>query len=218
MVNPATTTLIIIRHGETEWNVTGRHQGHLDSPLTSTGIAQAEACGARLDNGRPIDAVYASDLGRSMATAQIIADMLKQAIIPRPDLREICLGLLQGLTLNELKADHPGLYSQFIQGDPDFALPGGESLRQFQRRTMACLNEIAAAHPGQTILAITHGGNLGCIFRDTFGLSLTARRCFSIPNLAYNQFSFTRGEWRLDIWGERQHLQNLRVLDELRGI
>lgn len=215
MTTTAGTTLIITRHGETEWNVTRKHQGHLDSPLTPTGIAQAEAF-ATISNARPIDALYASDLGRTMATAGIIAAPLKLKITPQPNLREICLGLLQGLTLDELEAAHPDLYQQFLRRDPDFALPGGESLRQFQHRTMACLNRIVAAHPGQTVLAVTHGGNLGCVFREVFELPLTASRRFSIPNVAYNQFTVTDGEWRLETWGDLHHLRNLRVLDELR--
>jgi probable phosphoglycerate mutase len=211
----ANTTLILIRHGETEWNLLRKHQGHLDSSLTPTGVAQAQAFAAVLRDNRPIDALYASDLGRTMATARIIAAPLKLEIIPQPDLREICLGLLQGLTLEEFKRAHPELHRQYLQHEPDFTLPGGESLRRFQHRTMACLNRIVAAHSGQTVLAVTHGGNLGCVFREVFELPFTAPRRFSIPNLAYNQFTVVDNEWRLENWGALHHLRNLQVLDEL---
>ncbi len=209
------TTVIITRHGETEWNRQWRHQGHLDSPLTSLGIFQAQALAERL-KGLSIRAIYSSDLGRAMRTAEILATALFLEVQTEPDLRETSLGISQGLTREEFQVEYPLLHEQFLKRDPDFALPGGESPRQFQHRTIASLQAIAARHPGQTVLIVCHGGNLNCIFREIFHLPPGEPRNFSLKNVSYNQFTVTDGSWRLETWGDISHLRNLPVLDELR--
>ncbi len=213
MPNP--TTVIITRHGETEWNRQLRHQGYLDSPLTSLGILQARALAERL-KGLPIRTIYSSDLGRAMHTAEILATALLLPVQPEPGLRETNLGISQGLTREEFKVEYPQLHEQFLKRDPDFALPDGESLRQFHNRTIACLQTLVASHPGQTVLIVCHGGNLGCIFREIFHLPFSEPRNFSLKNVSFNQFAVNDGNWRLETWGDISHLRNLTVLDELR--
>ena len=209
------TTVIITRHGETEWNRQLRHQGHMDSPLTPQGILQAQALGARL-KGLPIQTIYSSDLGRAMHTAQILAEAIGLPVQPESGLRETCLGISQGLTMHEFKEQYPQLHEQFLQRDPDFCLPDGESLRQFHARTITCLQTLAARHPGQTILVVSHGGNLGCIFREIFHIPFNEPRKFSLNNVSFNQFTVNSGSWRLETWGDIAHLRNLTVLDDLR--
>ncbi|TCL55354.1 phosphoglycerate mutase [Hydrogenispora ethanolica] len=210
------TALIITRHGETEWNRALKHQGHLDSPLTPAGIQQAQALAESLKD-QPIAALYSSDLGRAMATAAILGAALDLTVQAEPRLRENSLGILQGLTLDEFKERHPQRYREYLRRDPDYALPGGESLRQFHHRTMACLTEIVARHPGQTILAVGHGGTLGCIFREVFRIPFGEPRHFSLKNVSYNLFTIRDGQWRLETWGQTSHLRNIATLDELRS-
>ena len=213
-MNNQTTQVIITRHGETEWNASAIHQGQLDSPLTPLGIAQAKALGRALQ-GTPCDALYASDLGRTMHTAEIISSFLDSPVIPVTGLREINYGILQGHTLKEFQNRYPKYYEGHLRRDPDFALPEAESYRQFYMRSIGCFNEIATRHPGQTIMVVTHGGNLGCLFRVTFGLPLTTPRQFSLKNVSYNHFSVTGGQWRLETWGGISHLKVLETGDDL---
>src|SRR5438477_4218649 len=90
-LDPA-TQIIIVRHGETTWNLEGRHQGHLDSPLTKRGVAQAEALAARLGN-EEFAALYSSDLGRALATAEIIGTRCGKSVVIDARLRERNLGI-----------------------------------------------------------------------------------------------------------------------------
>ncbi len=207
--------LIITRHGETEWNLLGRHQGQLDSPLSPLGIAQAEAFGETVRE-LPVTAIYASDLGRTMETARIIAGRLSiPEIIPEPLLREVNFGILQGYTVEEFRTAHPDIHARHLERDPDYQIPGGESLRQFQERTLRGLDDIARRHPGQTVLVVAHGGNLGCVFRHVFGIPFGAQRRFSLKNVSFNRFTVSDGAWRLETWGEISHLRKVRALDEL---
>ena len=213
-MNDQTTQIIITRHGETQWNTAAIHQGQLDSTLTPLGISQATALAAAL-TGVNCAALYASDLGRTMHTAKIIAAAVQLEIIPEAGLREINYGILQGKTLAEFASMYPEHYAAHLRRDPEFALPGAESYRQFYERTIQCFNQLAAKHPGQTILVVTHGGNLGCLFRAAFELPLTSPRQFSLRNVSYNRFTVTDGRWRLETWGDISHLQRLQAQDEL---
>ena len=100
------TQLIIVRHGQTEWNLKLIRQGHLDSPLTEMGLAQARALGERLAL-ETFTALYSSDLGRAVQTAQLIAAATGHTIVTDPRLRERHLGIFQGLNGDELREKYP---------------------------------------------------------------------------------------------------------------
>src|SRR5688572_32549109 len=100
------TQLIIVRHGQTEWNTAGIRQGHLDSRLTGKGVAQAQALGARLAREK-FAALYSSDLGRAVQTAMAVADLTGHEIITDPRLRERHLGIFQGLNAAEITEKYP---------------------------------------------------------------------------------------------------------------
>ena len=154
------TTLILIRHGETEWNREGRVQGHLDSALTSDGIAQACACAIRLQS-ESIDHIIASDLPRARRTADILNAARNLPIRFEAALRERSFGIGEGKTYEELDAMHPELFSRSRATDPDFAIGGGESRRQFHQRVTGMLAQIVDEHADKRILVVTHGGVLG---------------------------------------------------------
>ena len=157
------TLLFAVRHGETEWNLTGKQQGHLDSPLTPTGVQQACALGAGLA-GRGIEVIYSSDLGRAMQTAQIIAARLALPVHPDERLRERHLGTMQGLTKTVFRNTHPAEYAAFDSGDPEYRFPGGESARERYERSVLCGTDLAIRHPGQRVLIVAHGGVLSSFF------------------------------------------------------
>src|ERR1044071_2137793 len=130
------TQVIIVRHGETEWNLKLIRQGHLDSPLTPRGVAQAKALAERLLSER-FSKLYSSDLGRAVQTAQTIADLTGHEIITDPRLRERHLGIFQGLSGDEIRASFPHEYHLHRTLGPTYVIPGGESVEQQVARNIA---------------------------------------------------------------------------------
>ena len=202
---PPSTKVYVIRHGETEWNRAGRWQGHLDSPLTTAGIHQAQQVAQGL-SGQTIDVLYSSDLGRARQTADIIGKALHLNVITEPRLREKHLGIAQGLTVKEVTERYPAEYQQLKSNDPDYAFPEGESRRQHGKRISHCCNELVQRHPSQTILLVTHGGSLNRLFYWTQGIPLDAPCRFATTNCAINQFVVSESTWQLEVWGDTAHL------------
>jgi probable phosphoglycerate mutase len=210
------TQFIAVRHGETEWNKIGKQQGHLDSPLTPLGRRQAEAMAAGLQSFR-FDAFYSSDLGRARQTADVITRVVGLPYETDPRLRERHLGVLQGLTYAELEKTNHAVLEGMKGRDPDYRIPGGESARDRFARNVACLEELAARHPGRTILVVCHGGVLRSFMDRALDLPLARQRTFSLVNAAINGFSISdAGVWRLETWGETAHLRlaGLSALDD----
>ncbi len=201
------TRVIMVRHGQTEWNIANKRQGHLDSPLTEQGIGQAKALARRLTRER-FSALYSSDLGRAMQTARIIAETTGHKIIADSRLRERHLGIFQGLVGDQIKEKYPEEYKLHRSLGPDYVIPGGESVREQVARNLDYLNEIAAKHFGETIVVITHGGVLSGLFRHTFSIPFEAPRRFEFTNAGLNVFVYDRGSWFLQTWGDLSHLAN----------
>jgi probable phosphoglycerate mutase len=202
-----TTELIVVRHGQTEWNVRGRVQGSHDSPLTERGVRQAKAVGEALAF-EAIDAVYSSDLGRAQQTAEIIAAHVGCEMRLEPALRERRFGVFEGLTWAEIAERHPDDFAAY-EANRDHAPPGGETSSERHERVVSCVERLVAAHRGQRILVVSHGGTLKCLFKHTVGLPHEEPRRFSVFNAALNRFSITDGEWKLEVWGDTHHLRSL---------
>jgi len=205
------THLIAIRHGETEWNSQGRFQGQRNSVLNAAGLAQAEALGERLA-GERFDLLLSSDLGRALQTASAIAMRTGHEIVVEPRLRERRMGIFQGLTPAEVEARYPDEYVRFRSHDPDYVIPEGESMRQLQERSVACITELAARHAGLTLAAVTHGGVLAMLYRHARAMPLEAPRDFPLHNAGVNRFRHRLGAWQLQTWGDIDHLE--RALDD----
>jgi len=207
------TEIILIRHGETEWNLSGRWQGHADSALSRRGIAQAEALALRM-RSEPVEAVYVSDLERALHTARLVGKPSGWESLPMKELRERDLGVLEGLTTDEMKADQPNVYQAFQTEGPDYQPPGGESFRQFYERCSEVIERLAAKHPGQKIAVVTHGGVLGALFRKVLNLGVETERNFLLLNCSINRIQKTSDHWSLISWGDVAHLQNITSLDD----
>lgn len=204
--------LILIRHGETNWNRERRMQGQTDTPLSERGRAQAEAVGQRLAR-HPFSALYSSDLARAWDTAAAIARASVQghAIRREPALRERTFGILEGLTHDEMAQRYPEEHARFNTRDPDYAVPGGESPRQFFARSLACLENIARAHAGECVVVVTHGLVLDTLHRAARGLPLDAKREAPLLNASLNTFHYTPSGWREIGWGDVAHLAEVGV-------
>jgi 2,3-bisphosphoglycerate-dependent phosphoglycerate mutase len=197
--------LIMIRHGQTQWNLAGIRQGHLDSPLTDRGVGQAKALGRRLAHER-FSTLYSSDLGRAVDTAKKISELTGHDIITDARLRERHLGIFQGLSSEEIKEKYPEEYRLHRTMGPHYVIPGGESVHQQVERNVGCLTEIAKRHSGETIVVVTHGGVLSGFFRHTLSIPLGAPRRFEFVNAGLNVFAYVDGEWFLQTWGDISHL------------
>jgi len=207
------TEIILIRHGETEWNLSGRWQGHADSALSPRGIAQAEALALRMTS-EPVDVVYVSDLERALHTARLVGTPSGWDCVPMKELRERDLGVLEGLTTDEMKVDQPNVFQAFLTKGPDYQPPGGESFRQFSDRCSEVIERLATKHVGQKIALVTHGGVLGVLFRKVLNLGLEAERNFLLLNCSINRIQKTSDHWSLISWGDVAHLQNVTSLDD----
>jgi probable phosphoglycerate mutase len=199
------TELILLRHGETEWNSENRLQGHRDSALSREGQRQAEALAARLASVR-FTALYSSDLGRALETARRIAARTGHAVVPDARLRERGLGILEGLTREEAHQRHPEVFASYSDGEPDYVVPEGESTAQRLAHAVACLKELGARHRGERLVAVTHGGVLSLLFRHSLGIPHRTPRAFSVLNAGWNQFDLHDGALRLVTWGDVTHL------------
>jgi len=198
------TQFIVVRHGQTEWNRQGRIQGHLDSPLTAEGRAQAEAIARRLA-GTPVAAIWCSDLGRVLDTAAPSARTLGLAVRTDMRLRERQLGVFQGLTFEEASRAHPERFSRFRARNLDEDMVGGETLPQMRERVAEALGAIAATHPSQTVLVVTHGGVLDQVYRLATGMPLDAPRSFDVENASINRLIWSSGHLSLQVWGDVSH-------------
>ncbi len=161
------TKLVLIRHGQTIHNATGKIAGWTDSPLSAVGQAQALRLAAHVAGRYRLIHVYASPLERARVTAQRVADRFGLQPILRDDLKEINFGHLEGLTHAEVALRFPGIWQAAESlADDAFAWPGGESAAEFVRRVGAAFAEIARSHPGETIAVVAHGGVLGAHVGD----------------------------------------------------
>jgi probable phosphoglycerate mutase len=199
------TRLIMVRHGQTEWNLKGIRQGHLDSALTERGVNQAKALGSRLVH-ESFSALYSSDLGRAVETAKTIAAMTGHEVITDSRLRERNLGIFQGLSSEEIKEKYPEEYRLHRTLGPEYVIPGGESVHQQVRRNVEYLTWIAEKHPAETIVVVSHGGVLSGFFRHTLSIPFTAPRRFEFVNAGLNVFVYDGADWLLQTWGDISHL------------
>lgn len=171
------TTILLIRHGQTDWNLTKRSQGHLDIPLNRAGRRQSEVLAQRLASW-PIVAVYSSDLSRASQTAAILGRTLGLEPVLDPALRERHGGIFQGRTTDELKRDHPAALQAFLDhGRPP---PGAESNLALARRAAPALERVAAHHRGQMIALVTHGGTLRVLIAHIMGLPVGRKPPFKV--------------------------------------
>ena len=149
------STLLLVRHGETDWNAEGRLQGHTDRPLSDYGREQARRLAAELA-GEEFDAVYASDLARARETAEILGARLGLPVVVDADLREKNWGTWEGLTSVER----------------DRVVFEGESAEEHAARMLGALRRIAEHHPSGRVVVVTHGGSMRRVQTEALGLAL----------------------------------------------
>lgn len=202
------TRIILIRHGETDWNAAGRLQGHSDTPLNALGRVQAQQVARRLAN-EPVRGLYASDLARSVETAAIIGHAVGLTVVTSPRLRERQYGAWEGLTSAEIQARYPAQFDQWRARSVDFAPPDGETRTQLLARALAELQAISQRHPGELVIVVTHGGLCYVLLIHILGNVNSDGREFTFGNASMHTLEVSGDRWSVIALNETEHLQSV---------
>lgn len=185
------TKLLLIRHGQTAWNVERRIQGQLDVPLNEVGHSQAQKVARKLSALiESIGGLYTSDLQRAVETARVIGAHVGHQMVLLPDLREMHAGEAQGLELSQRELLYGPWRQALARLEPPLRWdhpewPQGETANEVFKRTSACLKEVAQKHKGQTVLIVTHSRVMHTLISRTYEQPYAVRNC-SIAYFAYN--------------------------------
>jgi broad specificity phosphatase PhoE len=167
------TTLYLARHGESDWNVERRWQGHTDRPLTDRGREQAGRLAERLADIE-LDAIYASDLRRAWETAEAVARPRGLEVVRVPELREVHVGSWSGLTRDECAERFPEAFARWQAGGSGW--DDGESYEAMGERAVAAILRLAAEHPDGAILVVSHGGPIRAVHAHALGVDIATHR------------------------------------------
>jgi 2,3-bisphosphoglycerate-dependent phosphoglycerate mutase len=205
------TDLILIRHGETDWNRELRFQGHVDVQLNAVGHEQARRLGRRLAD-ESADLLVCSDLTRTQQTALPISQQslqLRGSTVLNPALREQSFGIVDGMRVDEIQVRYPKEWAQWTRFHADYAFVGGESTRQFHARVLTAVRALALAHAKQTLVVVTHGGVLDMIYRTARALPLAGPRQSEIPNAGLNRVRIEGEAIEILNWADTAHLADM---------
>jgi alpha-ribazole phosphatase len=196
--------LLLIRHGQTDWNRAQRFQGQSDIPLNDAGQYQASALARRLSS-QPFDVVYASDLGRALETANILAAGKKE-VMPDARLREINFGTWEGLTYDEIKQKYSDTLATWENDVYQNAPPNGETVEQLAKRVQSALNDFHERHKEQTLLIVAHGGVLQSLICLALKLSPIMYWQFHISPASLSEVTFYPAGAILNLLNDTSHL------------
>jgi phosphoserine phosphatase len=197
--------LILIRHGETEWNRVGRCQGFADVDLNNNGKRQIEELAKSLRN-ESISAVYSSDLKRAADTAKAIAEYHKLSVDFDPDLREMNQGDLEGLTFVEIRERYAQLLNEWGENPQGVRLPGGESLKELQERAWRAIERIYKRHTQETVVVVSHQFTISILLCKFTGVGLEEFRKFKLKAASKNIILLRNGHFNVDILNDVTHL------------
>lgn len=192
MAKDPVTDLVVLRHGQTDWNREHRFQGHSDIPLNRRGIEQAGAAASAL-RGHRFEAVYSSPLARALQTARLVCPEAEIRVDPR--LMEINVGSWAGLTWDQIVEEMPGYEEQYANGVDFRRSPTGETLADVVARGLPAIEEIAARHAGAQVLIVSHGLLLNRVLHALLGLQ--GRVLGGLGNAHFSTLGYHHGAWRL---------------------
>ena len=208
------TELILIRHGETDWNRELRFQGHVDVPLNATGHEQARRLAERLAAEKlAVDHLVCSDLIRTQETAapslQVLFPQLRIDTLTDRSLREQSFGIVDGKRVDDIKLEHADAWDRWLRFEADYGMPGGETTRQFHTRVMDAVRRIAQQYQGQKVMVVTHGGVLDMVWRTARGTGLDGPRQSDIPNAGLNRVRVDGDAVEVLDWADVRHLADM---------
>lgn len=201
------TILILVRHGQTEWNRNERFRGRVDIPLNQTGISQAQAVAERIAASWQPQAVVASPLERTTKTASFIVSALDILLNTDHNLIDIDYGQWQGLTAEEAHANWPQLVDEWFSDPTRVACPGGESLAQVRRRAFNAVKTICARHPQSTVVAVSHLVVIRLMLLSVLGLPSNRFWDIGQEPCAINLIEHSQQRYKLVMLNDTCHLR-----------
>lgn len=205
--------LLLIRHGETDWNVTLQYQGQANVPLNARGKKQSEALAQRLQ-GIEAKTLFSSDIVRAWQTAEILGPILGLKPSAMPEFREINVGQWEGLTPEELYRLYPDHMRQYERDPARTVRLGGESYADLQQRALKALNQIETTYkPDDTVIAVTHGGTIRALLCHVIGIDLGNFGRMWLDNASISEVRYKAGTWRLLRLNDTAHVENLMYED-----
>jgi len=186
------TMIYIVRHGETDWNLEEKMQGHTDIPLNAKGISQAQDIARDLQK-IPLDIIYSSPLSRALETATIINTYHKAKIITDNALRERRFGELEGKTYKEINAYHPALLFHESWNFPHYRPPDGESVNDIKIRVSAFAQKMLKENQGKSFLIVAHGVTLRILIGSFIGIPPDQLTGVRIKNAALTIIEISKG-------------------------
>jgi probable phosphoglycerate mutase len=203
------TRIILVRHGQTEWNRVERFRGRADVPLNETGIKQAEATGNRVAaKWKPV-AIYSSPLSRAVKTAEAIAKHFDLTVEVHPGLADIDYGDWQGLSPDEVRPRWTNMLDAWYNAPHLAVIPNGETLADLRERAMKTMNELAAKHADETILLLGHTVINRIILLGVLGLGNERFWYIKQDTCAINLFDVEDGDYTLISLNDTCHLDDI---------
>ncbi len=202
--------LILVRHGQTDFNRDGRVQGRGDRPLDDTGAAQARAAGEALRTPQ-FDGVYSSPLRRAIDTAESIAVHHGVSVQVRGDLTEMDVGELDGITYREMRAGYPKLLETWARDAGSVRLPRGETVAEVQERVWPVVEELCSRHEEGRVALVGHAFMLQGLLCTALGLSLKHFRSFRLLPGSISVLRFGPGDTVLEGLNHSAHLDGVAL-------
>lgn len=187
------TSIYLIRHGQTDWNIDGRYQGQADPPLNKKGLEQAEQLVDNLKN-EDLELVYTSPLLRAKQTAEILTDHLMIPLKEDPRLMEIHQGEWQTKLRAEIQASYPDVFKAWETNPWEVTPPGGENLFQVQERVNSVVDDITKLHPAHKVGVVTHRIPIALIKVQYQDLDPDIVRSIHLPNIFWEEIVISKNE------------------------
>lgn len=198
--------LYLTRHGQTDWNIARRYQGHSNTALNQVGILQAEQLAKRLSK-ESIHAIYASDLTRAANTAQAIAAFHQLEAHTDSRWRELSFGDWEGMTYEEMSAHSPDLFDAWMKDSLTVSTPNGETHCQLAKRIQKAFDELKAKHKDETILIVGHSGSMQTLLALTLGVDLSRYWQFRISQASLSEMTVYDDSVVLNLFNDVSHLK-----------
>lgn len=199
-------TLVLVRHGQTDWNVTARYMGWIDEGLNAEGRQQAQRLARRLERW-PFCAVYSSPLARALQTAETVAGPHSLTVQTMPELGEMRIGDWEGMYARDIAARYPEPWKTWRTNPGDFRMPNGESLGEVRERASAAFDRIMDGAEGRLALAVTHDVVVRLLVSRCLGLGTAAYRRLEVGNASMTIIERDGERLKLRVLNDTGHLE-----------
>ena len=206
------TTILLVRHGESDANRQHFFAGQTDVALLEKGVEQAQAAGTYIAKTYAVDTVYASDLKRARKTGEVIAELVHAPLLTDVRLREIYAGAWQGNTFDDLQTCFRDGYACWLNDIGNCVCEGGESVKQLGERVAAALTDIAEENAGKTVVVATHATPIRAMQCVLKGLPWDEMKNIPwVSNASVTELVYENGTWQFVSEGEDRFLSDLKT-------